>query len=132
MKRSTPELASIYDEGQGEEERRVTKRSRMSSIDNDDEERVDIYANDDNEPLTSTVLKKLPINFHSLINPLFQEYWSLEFSDQEVNWAFFAKITSLNCQDFRLQAFAPQSTSLAVIKVRCHFSPCFMLPYGYE
>lgn len=66
------------------------------------------------ESLMQTIL---PINFHTLVRPFFEEFWRLEFDSTEVTWAFFAKITTANCAEYKLSTFAEQSSSLAVIKV---------------
>ncbi len=60
----------------------------------------------------------LPSNFYEVIREVFATFWELEFEETEVTWAFFAKITSANCREFRLNSFAERSYCLAVIKVR--------------
>jgi hypothetical protein len=69
------------------------------------------------------VKQTLPSNFYSVISEIFLYFWNLQFEDISVNYAFFAKITSKNCQDYNLASFADQSSSLAVIKVRLHTLP---------
>lgn len=58
----------------------------------------------------------LPLNFYEIVGPLFQEFWRMKFSN-EVNCAFFAKITINNCREYGLDAFAQHSSSLPTIKV---------------
>lgn len=58
----------------------------------------------------------MPTNFYEVVDPLFQEFWTMEFSF-EVRYAFFAKITMMNCKEYKLPAFAEHSSSLSVIKV---------------
>lgn len=60
----------------------------------------------------------MPTNFYQLVPPFFHEFWTMEFRDASVNYAFFANITSKNCIEFGLPAFAEKPSSLAVINVR--------------
>jgi hypothetical protein len=75
------------------------------------------YKFDENNNLIKVDDKKTPSNFYEIVNEFFEEFWTLEFEEEEVNWAFFAIITSTNCKDFKLNDFADKSYSLAVIKV---------------
>ncbi|RYH32491.1 hypothetical protein EON65_00500 [archaeon] len=60
----------------------------------------------------------LPVNFYDVVRPLFDEFWDKKFDDtQKVGAAFFARITSANCQDYGLSSFAEFSSALPVIKV---------------
>lgn len=58
------------------------------------------------------------LNFYPIIQQIFDYFYDLEYDKQEINFAFFARITSKNCKDFQLSHFADESTCLAVIKVR--------------
>ena len=121
VKRSQPEMASIYAEADGGQQA-SNKRSRL----NEDEEE-DVYPSDsdDHHHLSATTSfgradtgrRLLPMNFDKVMGDLFDEFWNMEFDDHEVTWAFFAKITALNCKDYKLANFAETSSSLAVIKV---------------
>lgn len=121
-KRSQVEAASIY----AEEEKSAFKRGKLAD-DVDDEygpEVVDdsFYGGrlgDASLVSPQVVKKRLPTNFDKVAGDLFDEFWNLEFEDHEITWAFFAKITSLNCKDYKLQNFADTSYCLAVIKVSC-------------
>ena len=61
---------------------------------------------------------KLPNNFYKVANELFEEFWTMDFDDVEITWAFFAKINFLNCKEYNLEDFAEESSSLAIIKVQ--------------
>lgn len=124
IKRSQPEVASIYAEADEVEhmdsDQPSSKRSRLSKGDaiEDDERRYSssavLDAEDEYEPVAR---RSTPANFYTVVGPLFQEFWALEFDDVEVTAAFFALITHANCRDYKLEAFAEQSYSLTVIKV---------------
>jgi hypothetical protein len=111
IKRSTPEVASIY----AEEESQALKRAKAT--DDDDEVEMDVYPSDNEDTPAHDVYRKTPSNFEAVAGGLFEEFWRMEFEDDEVTWAFFAKITSANCKDYKLNTFADTSSSLAVIKV---------------
>ena len=150
QKRNMPEVASIY----AEESEAVVdyddgdlpsaKRTRMSKggafDDLDKGRRVSsIDVEDEYEPV---VRRSTPSNFYTVVGTLFDEFWGMEFDDVEVTWAFFALITNANCRDYRLEVFAEQSYSLAVIKVcscfafahTCNCAFVIYLPpsYGYS
>lgn len=57
----------------------------------------------------------LPSNFYPLVQPLFDEFWHKEFTDQTVTCAFFAVITNSNCAQYSLSSFSEQSYSLPII-----------------
>lgn len=125
IKRSQPEVASIYaeaDEGDNmDSEQPVSKRSRLSKggvVAGDDDRRhtqnVILDAEDEYEPV---VRRSTPSNFYAVVEPLFKEFWDMEFDDLDVTSAFFAVITHMNCRDYKLETFAEQSYSLTVIKV---------------
>lgn len=129
-KRAQTETASIYAEE--EKSAGIVKRSRLTE-DADDEYSAEVVFDDSyyNGRLGETVVsnvgmsrKRTPDNFEKVAGELFNEFWSLEFEDHEITWAFFAKITSLNCRDYNLPNFADTSYCLAVINVRC-------LPFVY-
>lgn len=67
--------------------------------------------------------RAIPTNFYTVVQPLFQEFWEMEFDNDEVTYAFFARITNMNCRDFKLEAFAERSYCLEVIKVKLHSHP---------
>lgn len=59
----------------------------------------------------------LPPNFYEVADALFEEFWSLQFEDKEVDFAFFANITIHNCHEYGLTAFSEKSYSFTVIRV---------------
>lgn len=115
-KRTQQELASIY----AEEASYAAKRSKLNHDEEDEEEDYASEAEDFMLKGGSSALahrpSKLPANFEQVAGALFEEFWGMEFEDTEVTWAFFAKITALNCKDYKLDNFAESSSSLAVIK----------------
>lgn len=125
-KRNLPEVASIYAEetdvavDYDDGDMPASKRTRMSKggsgFDELDKSRrvSTIDVEDEYEPV---VRRSTPSNFYNVVGPLFEEFWAMEFDEVEVTWAFFALITNANCRDYRLEVFAEQSYSLAVIKV---------------
>lgn len=123
-KRTQTEAASIY--ADEEKSAGIAKRARLTE-DADDEYSAEVVFDDSyyNGRLGETVVsnvgiarKRTPENFEKVAGDLFDEYWNMEFEDHEITWAFFAKITSLNCKDYNLPNFADTSYCLAVIKVR--------------
>jgi hypothetical protein len=126
-KRALPEVASIYanaqDNDNSEDDLPASKKSRMSvaksQLEEADSRRVIPVQHEyvDNEP---PLRRTIPKNFYTIVAPLFDEFWKMEFDNDEVTWAFFAVITSMNCADYKLSAFAEQSYSLAIIKVRSY------------
>ena len=118
------EAASIYDDeddarASGKKQRLSTSSS--STIDNGATAKKSVPVKDEvkQKSATDSLLQTiLPTNFHTVVRPFFDEFWRLEFDSTEVTWAFFAKITAVNCAEYKLSTFAQQSSSLAVIKVR--------------
>ena len=125
-KRALPEVASIYGDGQedgsDEEGQHKSKKTRISmgrGINNFDEAEARrsapvVQEIIDHDPIPR---RSLPKNFYSVINPLFDEFWNMEFDNNEVTLAFFAVITNMNCHEFKLTSFAEKSYSLEIIKV---------------
>lgn len=119
-----PEVASIYTE-----EAEVTidfddgdlpssKRTRTSNGGAyEDEKSRRLSTIDVQEEYEPVVRRSTPANFYTVVEPLFDEFWALDFEEVEVTWAFFAIITNVNCKDYRLEVFAEQSYSLTIIKV---------------
>lgn len=136
IKRSQPEVASIYAEADevdlSNSDQPASKRSRLSKggdgIEEDDRRygnSVSLDAEDEYEPVAR---RSTPANFYTVVGPLFNEFWAMEFDNFEVTAAFFALITHANCRDYKLEAFAEQSYSLTVIKVN---NVCCRFNYNY-
>jgi hypothetical protein len=121
-KRALPEVASIYadaNEDNSEDDLPASKKARNSLAKSNSEEAdsrriIPVHHEVDNEP---PMRRAIPKNFYTIITPLFEEFWRMEFENDEVTWAFFAVITHMNCADYKLSTFAEQSYSLAIIKV---------------
>jgi hypothetical protein len=115
------EAASIYDDDDDTrpsgKKQRVSQATDSSAATKKQLIKVEAKQKLATESLMQTIL---PINFHTLVRPFFEEFWRLEFDSTEVTWAFFAKITTANCAEYKLSTFAEQSSSLAVIKVSMH------------
>lgn len=56
------------------------------------------------------------VNLYEVINPVFNEFWSLEFDNMQVTPAFFASIDALNAKEFGLSTYASEACSLPVIQ----------------
>jgi hypothetical protein len=160
VKRALPEVASIYAEehtssatSSSYDDAPASKKARLSrggaggaAEEDDDEGRRQVEADAEDEYDNRAAARSAtPSNFYAVVGPLFEEFWKLDFDNVEVTWAFFALITHYNCKDYRLEAFAEKSYSLAVIKVlfhlavffhlclftlkRCYINCCANLPY---
>jgi len=66
----------------------------------------------------SALYPPLPKNFYDIINGIFQTFWSMEFPEEAVSLAFFAKIDSSNCTEYGLTSFSESPSGLAVIRDR--------------
>lgn len=121
-KSALPEVASIYADGHGNESDHDQPASKkagtsMSKSNGDEEARRSSLPPSvvvEHEQMPRRVI---PSNFYTVVAPLFQEFWEMEFDNDEVTYAFFARITDLNCKEFKLNAFAERSYCLEVIKV---------------
>ena len=138
IKRALPEVASIYNEcneDESDSEQPASKKSRLSMSKSSGEDaeassrRSLQPSNTDIEYEAPARKSAIPKNFYTIITPLFEEFWNMEFENDEVTWAFFAVITNLNCREFKLEAFAEQSYSLAIIKVRIGLALFFLTLY---
>lgn len=121
-KRSLPEVASIYNEApeEGSDTEQPAQKKTRSSLgrgNGDDGEAIKSIAIKAEVPHEVVNRRAIPKNFYTVVAPIMDEFWNMEFDNEEVTWAFFALITHLNCKDYRLNAFAEQSYSLTVIKV---------------
>lgn len=119
QRKSTQDAASIYDDEP------ASKKQKSSSTS------IDTIVLKKPPKVEPKQIVGLPSNFSILVKPFFEDFWKLEFDDTEVTWAFFAKINSSNCAEYKLSAFAEQSTSLAVIKVPFRLLQRVM-PYNLE
>lgn len=111
------EVASIYAEEESTPASQAAKRQKLAEKEEETTimEEVDYYAEEEGGPIHSTS-SSLPSNFYDVCSAVFDTFWQLEFDETEVTWAFFAKINSVNCVDFKLKSFAYTSSSLAVVK----------------
>ena len=74
--------------------------------------------NNSNNNANKTSLKMIPsTKFYPIIQQLFSYFWKLEFEEIDINAAFFAWITSVNCKEYGLTNYGFEASSLPVIKV---------------
>jgi len=98
------------------------KRSRMSSGggggSNDDDDYFETPYSDPQEPEPTFELPPLPKNFFEVVNEVFQHFWTMDFPEEKVSTAFFAKIDLENCRDYGLTTFTESPSGLAIIRDR--------------
>ena len=121
LSREAPsEVASIYAEEESKPAVNRAAQNKRQKVNKEENEMVveNDYHNgreEEHEEVQHNI-SRIPGNFYDVATEVFNSFWHLEFEDQEINFAFFAKITSINCKDFKLEAFADTSSSLAVIR----------------
>lgn len=109
--KNAPEVASIYHDEDQTTTMTMNKRFKSSN----EEEYNDFYQEEVQEVV------QIPSNFYDIAQGVFNTFWQMEFDETEVTWAFFAKINSKNCADFKLTTFAETSYSLATIKEKLSY-----------
>lgn len=121
--------ASIYAE---EEARLQERRAGGGGGGNDSDGGDGEYEMDNIEDLREQIpMARLPTNFTVVAKELFEYFWNLEFDDAGTNFAFFAKITALNCKEYNLQDFSGESSCLTVIKERLDGDAYISTEYFY-
>lgn len=112
-----PAVASIYSTTDKQSENGAApapKRSRRSDQ-GVDSNKIEKDEQVDSRRERSASRINLPKNFYEVITQIFEYFWYLHFQEN-VEVAFFAKITDANCKEYGLEAFAEHSFSLPVIK----------------
>lgn len=82
-------------------------------------------------PAENTLIKHVPIstnsssssslandNLYTVLNTVFDVFWSMEIDESDVNHAFFSRISKANCAEYGLKSFSSEACCLAVVKVR--------------
>ena len=77
----------------------------------------DAIAEDDIQSMTA-MLRPLPANFYQVMHGLFSVFWEMDFADEKVSYAFFAKIDATNCILYGLETYATRASSLVGISER--------------